>query len=77
MPIKLLSDLQPGERGKIIKMGGSGIAHRRLLDMGMVSGTYIEMQRTAPLGDPVEIKLKGFNLSLRKKEAAKIKVEVD
>jgi Fe2+ transport system protein FeoA len=44
--------------------------------MGLVSGSDIEMQRVAPLGDPIEIKVKGYNLSLRKEEAASIQVEV-
>ena len=76
MAIKPLSELERGERGKIVKVGGKGGVHRRLLDMGMVSGSEVEMQRVAPLGDPIEIKVKGYNLSLRKEEAASIQVEV-
>ena len=76
MPVKLLNELKRGEKGKIIKIGGKGSVHRRLLDMGLVSGSEVEMQRVAPLGDPIEIKVKGYNLSLRKEEAASIQVEV-
>lgn len=76
MRVKLLSELKRGDRGKIVKIGGKGGIHRRLLDMGLVSGSDIEMQRVAPLGDPIEIKVKGYNLSLRKEEAASIQVEV-
>jgi len=76
MPAKLLTELEPGEKGRIVKIGGKGGIHRRLLDMGLVSGSEVEMERVAPLGDPIEIKVKGYNLSLRKEEAASIQVEV-
>ena len=76
MTVKMLSELKRGEKGKIVKIGGGGAVRRRLLDMGLVSGSSIEMQRVAPLGDPIEIKVKGYNLSLRKEEAASIQVEV-
>ena len=76
MSVKALSDLKKGDKGKIVKISGSGSAHRRLLDMGLVSGSEIEMQGVAPLGDPIEIKVKGYNLSLRKEEADSIKVEM-
>lgn len=76
MPLKVLSELKKGEKGRVVKIGGSGSIHRRLLDMGLVPGSDIEMQRVAPLGDPIEIKVKGYNLSLRKEEAASIQVEV-
>jgi Fe2+ transport system protein FeoA len=76
MSVKMLNELKRGEKGKIIKISGKGSVHRRLLDMGLISGSDIEMQRVAPLGDPIEIKVKGYNLSLRKEEAASIQVEV-
>lgn len=76
MVVKQLSELKKGDRGKIIKVSGKGSVHRRLLDMGLVSGSEVEMQRVAPLGDPIEIKVKGYNLSLRKEEASAIDVEV-
>ena len=76
MAIKTLNELKSGEKGKITKIGGGGRIRRRLLDMGLVSGSEVEMQRVAPLGDPIEIKVKGYNLSLRKEEAASIQVEV-
>ena len=77
MPVKMLSELKPKEAGKIIKVSGKGKVHRRILDMGVVSGTLVEIQRVAPLGDPIEIKVKGYNLTLRKEEAKNILVEVD
>ncbi|MCL0037331.1 ferrous iron transport protein A [Dehalococcoidia bacterium] len=76
MVVKQLSELKKGDRAKIIKVSGKGSLHRRLLDMGLVSGSEVEMQRVAPLGDPIEIKVKGYNLSLRKEEASAIDVEV-
>jgi len=76
MSVKMLNDLKKGDKGKIVGISGGGNVHRRLLDMGLVSGSEIEMLGVAPLGDPIEIKVKGYNLSLRKEEAASIKVEV-
>jgi len=75
MPVKRLSELKRGEKGKIVKIGGGGGLRRRLLDMGLVSGSEVKMERVAPLGDPIEIKVKGYNLSLRKEEADGIQVE--
>ena len=77
MPTKPLNELKPRERGKIIRVGGGGGIHRRLLDMGLVSGSEVEVERVAPLGDPIEVKIKGYHLSLRKEEAANIQVEVE
>jgi Fe2+ transport system protein FeoA len=76
MSVKKLNELKKGDKGKIVKISGSGNVHKRLMDMGLVSGSEIEMQGVAPLGDPIEIKVKGYNLSLRKEEAASINVEV-
>ena len=76
MATKLLSELKPKEKGKIIKVGGKGSIHRRILDMGVISGTPVEVQRVAPLGDPIEIRIKGYSLTLRKEEAINIQVEV-
>ena len=76
MAVKQLSELKKGDRAKIIKVSGKGSLHRRLLDMGLVSGSEIEIGRVTPLGDPIEIKAKGGNLSLRQEEAAGIQVEI-
>jgi ferrous iron transport protein A len=73
--IKTLNQLQPGETGVVTKILGSGPVRRRIVDMGIVSGTQIKVQKYAPLGDPMEIKAKNFNLSLRKSEAALIEVK--
>lgn len=73
---KVLSDLLPGEKGIVKKVIGSSMIKRRIIDMGVVTGTVIEVQKFAPLGDPMEVKVKGFNLSLRKAEAQMIELEV-
>jgi len=71
-----LSELKTGERGKISRVGGSGGVHRRILDMGVIPGTTVEVERIAPMGDPIWVRLRGYQLSLRKEEAANINVEV-
>lgn len=70
-----LSQIKPRTIAKITKVNGSGGVLRRMLDMGCVKGTVIEVIKVAPLGDPIEIKVKGYNLSLRKNEAKNIEVE--
>lgn len=76
MAIKQLSELKPKEKGRVVKVAGKGGVYRRILDMGVVSGTMVEVERVAPLGDPIQIKVKGYNLTLRKEEASNIQVEV-
>ena len=70
-----LNELCKGEKGKILKVEGNRILKRRLRDMGVIPGEIIEVVRIAPLGDPLEIKVKGYYLSLRKSEAENITVE--
>lgn len=72
-----LSDLKPGEKAVILRVVGTGSVRRRMLDMGLVKGTEIVVIRRAPLGDPIEFRLKGYNLSLRKEEAKKVFVKVE
>ena len=71
-----LSELKPGEKAIIVKVQGNGALKRRLLDMGLVRGTKIEMVRESPLGDPLEFLVKGYNLSLRRVECENVYVEV-
>ncbi|MEW6163260.1 MAG: metal-dependent transcriptional regulator [Nitrospirota bacterium] len=71
-----LKDLSPGKKARITRVTGRGSIHRRLLDMGVVPGSTVEMERIAPLGDPIEVMIKGYHLSLRKEEAAHVFVEV-
>ena len=70
-----LADLKPGQSGKIIKINVSGALKRRLMDMGVVSGTTVRVEKVAPLGDPMEVHIKSYQLSLRRVEADKIDVE--
>ncbi len=76
MTDKPLRELSSGEKGRIVRVAGSGSIRRRILDMGVVPDAVVEMERVAPLGDPVEIKIKGYHLSLRKDEASHIYVKV-
>jgi ferrous iron transport protein A len=76
MFVRSLKELEPMEKGRIVKVGGEGEIRRRLLDMGVVNGAMVEVLRIAPLGDPVQIKIKGYDLALRKTEAANIQVEL-
>lgn len=76
MMVKSLAELASYEKGIIVKVGGGKGIRRRLLDMGVVAGAEVAMQRIAPLGDPVEIKIKGYDLALRREEAANIQVEL-
>jgi len=70
-----LRDLKPGENGTVVKVSGAGPAYRRILDMGIVRGAKIKVERVAPLGDPIEVKIKGYHLSLRKLEASCIYIK--
>lgn len=70
-----LSDLKQGERARIVGMRIDNPAYRqRLLSMGLTRGTEIQLRRIAPLGDPVEVRVRGFSLSLRKHEAAGLRL---
>jgi len=73
---KTLNMLETGRRARVIQVKGRGSSRRRLLEMGMVPGTVLRVTKKAPLGDPVDFKLKGYNLSLRKHEAEMVIVEV-
>jgi Fe2+ transport system protein FeoA len=74
MTSKRLSELEDGQKAHIVKINLAGDIRRRLSDMGLVNGGEVELERIAPLGDPIEIKVKGYNLSLRKEIASEIEV---
>ncbi len=76
---KRLSEMRPGEKGKILDISGNAppSLKRRILDMGLVRGTSVKVVRDAPLRDPVEFEALGYNLSLRRDEAAFIIVRVE
>lgn len=67
-----LADLKPGEGGVVLTVGGADALHRHLLDMGITPGVRILLQKTAPMGDPIEIHLRGYALTLRLDDARKI-----
>jgi len=70
-----LADLKPGEKAKILRVGGATAANKRLMEMGLTRGATLAVVRVAPLGDPVEVQVRGYNLSLRKAEAKAVEVE--
>jgi len=74
---KLLSEFSVGESGKVVKVNGVGAIRRRLFDMGVTPGAGVYFRKKAPLGDPIEISLRGYELTLRKAEAACVVVEVE
>ena len=71
---KPLSELQPGERGTVVSFDLPGSVKGRILEMGVTKGTTVEVIRFAPLGDPMELKVRGSHISLRKADAAGIRV---
>jgi ferrous iron transport protein A len=73
---RTLDQLLPGQTAVVTAVAGAGPVKRRIVDMGLVSGTRVKVEKFAPLGDPMEIKVKNFNLSLRKSEAALIQVQI-
>jgi len=69
-----LADIPPGKKAKIVRVTGPAATNSRLMEMGVTPGTVVAVVRVAPLGDPVEVKLRGYNLSLRREEAGGIEV---
>jgi Fe2+ transport system protein FeoA len=77
MEIKLLGELKPGEKGVVEKLTVLGPLRRRLLDMGITPGTEIIFRKVAPLGDPIEIMLRGYVLAIRKTEAEAVLMKME
>lgn len=73
---KTLEQCNIGEIGKIVGVEGEGRIRRRLFDMGVTPGAEVILRKRAPLGDPIEVTLRGYELTLRKSEAAFVTVEV-
>jgi ferrous iron transport protein A len=71
-----LAKLKPGEKGRIASIGAIGPLKRRLMDMGLLVGEEISVEKVAPLGDPIEVRVKSYSLSLRRTEAEGIAVEL-
>lgn len=76
MQLTRLSELKPGEEAIVVRVEGGGPLTRRLADMGLVVGAKVRVVRVAPLGDPMELEIRGYNLSLRREEARLVLVEV-
>ncbi len=71
-----LKDLMPGQEATIRSLGERGVMRRRIMDMGLTPGTIVKVIKVAPLGDPIEINIRNYELSLRKDEAEQIQVEL-
>lgn len=74
---KPLSLMKPGEKGKITSISRKMRSYKKFADLGIVKGASLVLERIAPLGDPIEVKIKGYSLSFRKEEAVNIAVKVD
>lgn len=73
--MKTLKETKCGETIKVVKLHGMGAVKRRLMDMGLTKGTEVYVRKVAPLGDPIEVTVRGYELSLRKADAEMIEVE--
>ena len=73
--MKTLKDIRVGQAATVVKIEGEGAIRRRIMDMGITKGTEILVKRVAPLGDPLELTVRGYQLSLRKEDAKKILVQ--
>ena len=73
--MKTLKDTKVGETVKVVKLTGEGAVKRRIMDMGNTKGVEVHIRKVAPLGDPVEVTVRGYELSLRKADAEMIEVE--
>lgn len=73
--MKTLRQAKIGDTVKVVKLHGEGAVKRRIMDMGITKGAEVRIRKTAPLGDPVEVTVRGYELSLRKADAEMIEVE--
>lgn len=73
--MKTLKDVKVGENCKVIRLNGEGAVKRRIMDMGITKGVEIHVRKVAPLGDPMELNVRGYELSIRKGDAEMIEVE--
>jgi DtxR family Mn-dependent transcriptional regulator len=76
MSMARLRDLKTGQKGRVTRVSARGETNRRIIEMGITPGAIVEIERIAPLGDPINVKVKGYHLSLRKEDAGRIEVEV-
>ncbi|MEE0059459.1 MAG: FeoA family protein [Acutalibacteraceae bacterium] len=73
--MKTLKQVKIGQSAKVVKLHGEGALRRRIMDMGLTKGVEVYVRKVAPLGDPIEITLRGYELSLRKADAEMVEVE--
>ena len=73
--MKTLREVKVGETATVAKLHGEGATKRRIMDMGLTKGTEVYIRKVAPLGDPVEITIRGYELSIRKADAELIEIE--
>lgn len=73
--MKTLKELKAGDAVRVVKLHGEGAVKRRIMDMGVTKGADVRIRRVAPLGDPVEVTVRGYELSIRKADAGMIEVE--
>lgn len=73
--MKTLRDAKIGETVKVVKLHGEGAVKRRIMDMGLTKGVEVYVRKVAPLGDPIEVTVRGYELSLRKADAQMVEVE--
>lgn len=70
-----IDDLKIGQSGTIAKVGGEGALRLRFLDMGLIPGTKVQLQKVAPMGDPIQIQIRGYELTIRREDARKITLQ--
>ncbi len=73
--MKTLKEVKIGSSAKVVKLYGEGALKRRIMDMGITKGTVVTVRKVAPLGDPIELTVRGYELSIRKSDAELIEVE--
>jgi len=73
--VKTLSQVKVGETARVVKLHGEGALKRRIMDMGITKGVELYIRKVAPLGDPMEIAVRGYELSLRRADAEMVEVE--
>ena len=73
--MKTLKDVKVGETAVVVRLHGEGAVKRRIMDMGLTRGTEVHVRKVAPLGDPMELTVRGYELSVRKADAEMIKVQ--
>jgi len=75
--VRTLKTLKPGMEARVVRVHGEGALQRRIMEMGLTPGALVRVRKIAPLGDPVEIQVRGYALSLRKADAALVEITAD